>query len=65
MTQISGEIERLNSVLRSKVEEITNLDARCRQIQAENEQITKRLREATETARRVPEYEGKMALLGQ
>jgi hypothetical protein len=47
------------------VEEITNLDARCRQIQAENEQITKRLREATETARRVPEYEGKMALLGQ
>ena len=31
----------------------------------ENEQLNKRLRETTDTARRVPEYESKLAILGQ
>jgi uncharacterized protein YpmS len=34
MLQISGEIERLNTVLRSKMEETTNIDARYRQSQS-------------------------------
>jgi uncharacterized protein YdcH (DUF465 family) len=53
MSQISGEIERLNGVLRGKIEELSNTDAKFRQTQNENEQLNKRLREASELSRRV------------
>jgi hypothetical protein len=54
MGQISNEVERLNGVLRGKIEELTNLDGRYRQATAENEQLNKKLREVSETARRLP-----------
>ena len=65
MSQISGEIERLNGVLRGKIEDLANTEAKLKQVMNENEQLNKRLRETTDTARRVPEYESKLAILGQ
>lgn len=55
----------MNGVLRGKIEDLANTEAKLKQVINENEQLSKRLRETTETARRVPEYESKIAMLGQ
>lgn len=55
----------MNGVLRGKIEELANTEAKLKQVINENEQLNKRLRETTDTARRVPEYESKLAILGQ
>lgn len=56
MTFITAEIERLNGVLRSKVEELASSEAKLRQSQSEHEQLTKRYRDSSETVKRIPEY---------
>lgn len=65
MSQISSEIERLNTVVRGKVEELGAAEGRLRQANGEVEALTKRLRDSSEVSRRVPEYESKIAILSQ
>jgi hypothetical protein len=45
MSQVSAEMERLNTVMRSKVEDLNESDAKLRQTFNQNELLMKRVRE--------------------
>lgn len=62
---ISAEVERLNGVLRGKVDELAATEARLRQSQAENDQLSKRFKDSSDVAKRIPEYEAKLGQVGQ
>ena len=65
MTQISAEVERLNNLIRSKVEEINTMQTRYRELVAEHEMTVRRLNEAGDINRKVPELESRVVLLSQ
>ena len=54
MSQISSEVERLNNVMRIKVEELNEVHGKLRQLGNENDQLKNRIRESEDMNRQLP-----------
>ena len=59
------QIQRLNSVIRSKVEEGNSYDSKVRSLFDQNENLNRRLQELTVANRKISEYDGKITILSQ
>lgn len=62
---ISSEVQRLNGVLRGKLDDLASAEAMLRQSQAENEQLTKRFKDFSEVTMSIREYQAKLGQVGQ
>ena len=58
---LSQEIERLNGILRSKVDEVNNIENRLRNVQNENEDLRRKLNESYEFRKQIESYEGRIS----
>jgi chromosome segregation ATPase len=63
INELSGEIQRLNEILRTKLQEITILDSKLQHLGGENERLEGQLRAHGDKDSKIDDYENKFALI--
>ena len=65
LTYAGRENEHLNGVIKSKIEEINNYDARVRSMLDEHETLNRKNQELINSNRKIAEFDNKITILSQ